>query len=85
MDYFSATADEKRGLAKVATLIKAERGKGCTLLIDSGDTIQGTPLGTYYALSDTAPKHPMAVAMEPSFLRCPWRSAATNSTTEWTC
>jgi 2',3'-cyclic-nucleotide 2'-phosphodiesterase/3'-nucleotidase len=62
-DYFSGTADEKRGLAKVATLIKAERAKGCTLLVDSGDTIQGTPLGTYYALSDNQPKHPMAVAM----------------------
>jgi len=52
-DYFSGTADERRGLAKVATLIKTERA----------NTIQGTPLGTYYALSDNTPKHPMAVAM----------------------
>jgi 2',3'-cyclic-nucleotide 2'-phosphodiesterase / 3'-nucleotidase len=34
-----------RGLAKIATLIRAERAKNPnTLLIDSGDTIQGTPL-----------------------------------------
>jgi 2',3'-cyclic-nucleotide 2'-phosphodiesterase / 3'-nucleotidase len=61
-DYFSATPDEKRGLAKVATLVRRERTE-CSLLIDSGDTIQGTPLGTYYALVDNAPKHPMAAAM----------------------
>lgn len=61
-DYFSATPDDRRGLAKVATLVRRERTE-CSLLIDSGDTIQGTPLGTYYALVDNAPKHPMAAAM----------------------
>ncbi len=64
-DYFSGKPDAKRGLAKVATLIKQEREKNpdCTLLVDTGDTIQGSPLGTYYALVDNAPKHPMATAM----------------------
>ena len=62
-DYFSAKAATTQGLAKVATLVKRERTQ-CSLLIDSGDTIQGTPLGTYYALKDNAPKHPMAAAME---------------------
>ncbi len=64
-DYFSGTPDAKRGVAKVATLVKQERAKNpdCTLLVDTGDTIQGTPLGTYYALVDNAPKHPMATAM----------------------
>jgi 2',3'-cyclic-nucleotide 2'-phosphodiesterase/3'-nucleotidase len=62
-DYFTATWDQKRGLAKVSSLVKRERARGCTLLVDSGDTIQGTPLGTYYALVDNAPVHPMAVAM----------------------
>ncbi|WP_394843597.1 5'-nucleotidase C-terminal domain-containing protein [Pendulispora brunnea] len=62
-DYFSAKDAKTQGLAKVATLVKRERTE-CSLLIDSGDTIQGTPLGTYYALKDNAPKHPMAAAME---------------------
>lgn len=64
-DYFTGTADASRGLAKVATLVQKARAENpdCNLLIDSGDTIQGTPLGTYYALVDNAPKHPMAVAM----------------------
>ncbi|WP_254625207.1 bifunctional UDP-sugar hydrolase/5'-nucleotidase [Myxococcus sp. CA051A] len=64
-DYFTGKPDAKRGVAKVATLIKQEREKNpdCTLLVDTGDTIQGTPLGTYYALVDNAPRHPMAAAM----------------------
>ncbi len=64
-DYFTGTADASRGLAKVATLVKQARAENpdCNLLIDTGDTIQGTPLGTYYALVDNAPTHPMAVAM----------------------
>ena len=64
-DYFTGTADAKRGLTKVATLVQKARAENpdCNLLIDTGDAIQGTPLGTYYALVDNAPKHPMAVAM----------------------
>ncbi|NOJ79715.1 bifunctional metallophosphatase/5'-nucleotidase [Myxococcus xanthus] len=64
-DYFSGKPDAKRGVAKVATLVKQEREKNpdCTLLVDTGDTIQGSPLGTYYALVDNAPQHPMAAAM----------------------
>ncbi|WP_338273562.1 bifunctional metallophosphatase/5'-nucleotidase [Corallococcus caeni] len=64
-DYFTGKPDAKRGLSRVATLIKQERAKNpdCTLLVDTGDTIQGSPLGTYYALVDNAPKHPMATAM----------------------
>ena len=57
------------GLAKVSTLVsalRAERGARNTLLIDAGDTIQGTPLAYYYA--KIAPIggsviHPMAAAM----------------------
>ncbi|WP_224371049.1 bifunctional metallophosphatase/5'-nucleotidase [Hyalangium versicolor] len=64
-DYFTGTADASRGLAKVATLIQKARAENpdCNLLIDTGDTIQGTPLGTYYAQVDNTPRHPMAVAM----------------------
>ncbi|WNG34714.1 bifunctional metallophosphatase/5'-nucleotidase [Archangium violaceum] len=64
-DYFTGKPDAKRGLSKVATLINQARAENphCNLLIDTGDTIQGTPLGTYYALVDNSPQHPMAVAM----------------------
>lgn len=73
-DYFkdmpyADNAGNKIGIAQAATLIKAvraERGTGQTLTIDSGDTIQGTPLAYYFAkvnpISDTV-KHPMALAM----------------------
>lgn len=73
-DYFkdvpySDNAGNKIGIAQAATLIKAvraERGACNTLTIDSGDTIQGTPLAYYFAkvnpISDTV-KHPMALAM----------------------
>jgi 2',3'-cyclic-nucleotide 2'-phosphodiesterase/3'-nucleotidase len=62
-DYYTGkTADW--GLARVATLIKQERAKEPNLLLlDSGDTIQGTPLGFYYARVDTNAAHPMAVTM----------------------
>ncbi|GAA4334135.1 5'-nucleotidase C-terminal domain-containing protein [Streptomyces venetus] len=59
------------GLAKVSTLvnrIRAEKGHRNTLLIDAGDTIQGTQLSYYYAKVDPitakgGPVHPMAQAM----------------------
>ncbi|OUC96118.1 bifunctional metallophosphatase/5'-nucleotidase [Streptosporangium minutum] len=74
-DYFKNTkfTDSKGndvGLAKVSTLvnkIRAERGADRTLLFDSGDTIQGTPLAYYYAkmepVDETGGLHPMARAM----------------------
>ncbi|MFJ8633409.1 bifunctional metallophosphatase/5'-nucleotidase [Streptomyces sp. NPDC093568] len=60
-----------QGLARVSTLvnrIREERGRRNTLLIDAGDTIQGTPLTYYYAKVDPitaegGPVHPMAQAM----------------------
>ena len=59
------------GLAKISTLvdgIRRERGRHNTLLIDAGDTIQGTQLSYYYAKVDPitaehGPVHPMAQAM----------------------
>ncbi|MBV9847611.1 MAG: 5'-nucleotidase C-terminal domain-containing protein [Kutzneria sp.] len=73
-DYYANTEydDAKHndvGLAKIATLVDAvrgDRGRGRTLLIDAGDTIQGTPLAYYFA--KVAPInqqriHPMASAM----------------------
>jgi len=57
------------GLAKVATLVgavRSQRGRDHTLMIDAGDTIQGTPLAYYFAriapITD-GHVHPMAAAM----------------------
>ncbi|MEW1838001.1 5'-nucleotidase C-terminal domain-containing protein [Nonomuraea angiospora] len=74
-DYFkdatyADSAGNSVGLAKVSSLvnqIRAERGADRTLLFDSGDTIQGTPLAYYYAkvepITQTGQIHPMAKAM----------------------
>ncbi|MFF2387233.1 bifunctional metallophosphatase/5'-nucleotidase [Agromyces sp. NPDC058104] len=58
------------GLARVASLVKqvrADRGRGNTLLFDAGDTIQGTPLGFYYAtvepVTESGAMHPVAAQM----------------------
>jgi 2',3'-cyclic-nucleotide 2'-phosphodiesterase/3'-nucleotidase len=58
------------GVAKLAALVKqvrAERRGRATLVLDAGDTIQGTPLATYYAkqepITSTGETHPMAKAM----------------------
>ncbi|KPC61648.1 bifunctional metallophosphatase/5'-nucleotidase [Streptomyces chattanoogensis] len=59
------------GLAKISTLVaqvRREKGRRNTLLIDAGDTIQGTQLAYYYAKVDpitgpNGPVHPMARAM----------------------
>src|SRR3954447_7177669 len=56
-DYFTNTeftdsAGNDVGLAKVATLvnrIRADRGREHTMLLDSGDILQGTPLDYYFA------------------------------------
>ncbi|MGW3357793.1 bifunctional metallophosphatase/5'-nucleotidase [Streptomyces bungoensis] len=60
-----------QGLARISTLVeqvRAEKGRCNTLLLDAGDTIQGTPLTYYYAKVDPitaegGPVHPMAQAM----------------------
>ncbi|NVI91174.1 5'-nucleotidase C-terminal domain-containing protein [Actinomadura sp. BRA 177] len=58
------------GLARVSSLVnevRAARGHDRTLLFDAGDTIQGTPLGFYYAtiepITETGRTHPMARQM----------------------
>lgn len=68
---FDDSAHNDVGLAKVSTLvdrIREEKGRHNTLLIDAGDTIQGTQLSYYYAKIDPitatrGPVHPMALAM----------------------
>ncbi|GGR17549.1 bifunctional metallophosphatase/5'-nucleotidase [Streptomyces roseolus] len=68
---FDDKAHNDIGLAKISTLVnqvRADRGRRNTLLIDAGDTIQGTQLSYYYAKVDPitregGPVHPMAQAM----------------------
>ncbi|MCX5133789.1 5'-nucleotidase C-terminal domain-containing protein [Streptomyces sp. NBC_00340] len=75
-DYFkdaeyADAAGNAQGLARISTLVNAirkEKGRANTLLLDAGDTIQGTPLTYYYAKVDPitakgGPVHPMAQAM----------------------
>jgi len=75
-DYFadktySDATGNTRGIARIATLVKQireDKGRKNTILIDAGDTIQGTPLAYYYArvdpiVADAGPVHPMAQAM----------------------
>jgi 2',3'-cyclic-nucleotide 2'-phosphodiesterase/3'-nucleotidase len=54
------------GLARLSTLInqvRADRGPATTLTVDSGDTIEGTPLAYYFARIEPDAPHPMALAM----------------------
>jgi 2',3'-cyclic-nucleotide 2'-phosphodiesterase/3'-nucleotidase len=66
---YDDAAHNDQGIAKVATLVAAlrkQRGRRNVLLLDAGDTIQGTPLGTYYAKIKPISRtriHPMATAM----------------------
>ncbi|MEH0422465.1 bifunctional metallophosphatase/5'-nucleotidase [Streptomyces sp. B21-083] len=75
-DYFknaeySDAQGNAQGLARISTLVeqvRREKGRCNTLLLDAGDTIQGTPLTYYYAKVDPitakgGPVHPMAQAM----------------------
>ncbi|MEU6316352.1 5'-nucleotidase C-terminal domain-containing protein [Streptomyces sp. NPDC047009] len=75
-DYFKDAeyadkAGNALGLARISTLVdqvRHEKGHCNTLLLDAGDTIQGTPLTYYYAKVDPitakgGPVHPMAQAM----------------------
>jgi len=63
-DYSTAASDPTRGFVRIASLVRAERAANpCTLLVDTGDTLQGTALGYYYARQATTVPHPMAAAM----------------------
>ena len=65
---YDDSAHNDVGVAKLATLVNQIRDEErATLVLDAGDTIQGTPLATYYAkqepITATGAKHPMARAM----------------------
>ena len=66
---YDDSAHNDVGVAKLAALVHKLRAEatGPVLVLDAGDTIQGTPLATYYAkqepITTTGEKHPMARAM----------------------
>src|SRR4030095_3938980 len=63
IDYYKNQLDN-RGLARIATRIKRLRNENPNvLLIDSGDTIQGTPLVYYHNRKNNAPRDPMMLVM----------------------
>lgn len=69
-DYFANRPypeGEELGLARASTLIngvREDKGSDSVLLVDNGDTIQGTPLAYYYAkqepITETGQVHPLA-------------------------
>ena len=63
IDYYTDKPDN-RGLAKIATLIKRIRKEQPNVvLVDSGDTIQGSPLESYHNRKNNEPPDPMMLAM----------------------
>lgn len=63
VDYFT-DKPAHRGLARVASLIRdARKGAPDAILIDCGDTIQGSPMAYYFARKNSRPTNPMIVAM----------------------
>jgi 2',3'-cyclic-nucleotide 2'-phosphodiesterase (5'-nucleotidase family) len=62
--YFFGNQESDQGLAVVSTLVKQERAADPDLLLlDDGDTIQGTPLIYYYNTQAPDEANPMAVVM----------------------
>lgn len=63
IDYYTNKPDN-RGLAKIATLIKRVRKEHPNvLLVDSGDTIQGSPLESFHSRKNNQPVDPMMLVM----------------------
>ena len=63
IDYYTNKYDNV-GITKVATLIKeARKADPDLLLVDSGDTIQGTPLEYFHNKRNNTPPDPMMLAM----------------------
>lgn len=63
IDYYTNKPDN-RGLAKIGTLVRQVRKDNPNvLLIDSGDTIQGTPLAFFHNKKNNTPPDPMMLSM----------------------
>src|SRR4030095_9257897 len=61
---YNTNKPERRGLARLATVVKQARLENPDLLLlDSGDTIQGTPLTFHHAKIDNKPPDPMMTVM----------------------
>src|SRR5258707_13308000 len=61
---YNTNEPDARGLARIATVVKqARKGEPDLLLLDSGDTIQGTPLTFYHAKVNNKPPDPMMAVM----------------------
>jgi 2',3'-cyclic-nucleotide 2'-phosphodiesterase / 3'-nucleotidase len=61
---YNTNKPEARGLARVATIVKrARKETPDLLLLDSGDTIQGTPLTFHHARINNKPPDPMMTVM----------------------
>lgn len=67
-DYYQDKPAETLGLAKTAVLIEDAKAENPNvILVDNGDTIQGTPLGNYKSLIDPiedGEQHPMYTALD---------------------
>lgn len=67
-DYYQDKESQTIGLAKTAVLIdQAKQENPNTVLVDNGDILQGTPLGTYTAIIDpiqAGEVHPMYAALD---------------------
>jgi 2',3'-cyclic-nucleotide 2'-phosphodiesterase / 3'-nucleotidase len=63
IDYYTNKPDN-RGLAKIATLIRRVRNdQPNVILVDSGDTIQGSPLESFHGRKNNQPPDPMMLVM----------------------
>ncbi|HYO62335.1 MAG TPA: bifunctional UDP-sugar hydrolase/5'-nucleotidase [Pyrinomonadaceae bacterium] len=63
LDYYTDRPDA-RGLARVSTVVRqARRENPNLLLVDSGDTIQGTPLAYYHNKKNNTPPDPVMLSM----------------------
>src|SRR5258705_983900 len=63
IDYYTKK-NENVGIAKVATLVReARKNDPDLLMVDSGDTIQGTPLEYFHNKKNNTPPDPMMLAM----------------------
>ncbi|HEM4051165.1 TPA: bifunctional 2',3'-cyclic-nucleotide 2'-phosphodiesterase/3'-nucleotidase [Streptococcus suis] len=67
-DYYQDKPVETLGLAKTAVLIEEAKAENSNIvLVDNGDTIQGTPLGNYKSIIDPieeGEQHPMYAALD---------------------
>lgn len=63
VDYYT-NKEDARGLARVATIVRGIRKENPnTVLVDSGDTIQGTPLAFFHNRKNNTPPDPMMLTM----------------------